>query len=276
MKELRKVIFTDLDGTLLGNDGVIDQSDLDTLHALKKQNCIRVAATGRSLYSSQKVISESSPFDYLVFSSGAGIIDCKSGKLIQSFQLVKEQVDRVFSVIKQFNVDFAIHHPIPENHFFTCFSNTTKTNDFKRRLDHYKNFAIFSDSYPHQTATQFLIVKENGLGLYQTLCQSFADLSIIRNFSPLDGQTLWIEIFPGGVSKGRAAKWLCKQLSIDNSLSMSIGNDFNDLDMLEWTKYSYVVDNAPIDLKSLFNKVASHDKGGFSEAVKHWLKELAK
>jgi hydroxymethylpyrimidine pyrophosphatase-like HAD family hydrolase len=44
--------------------------------------------------------------------------------------------------------------------------------------------------------------------------------------------------------------------------------------MLKWTKFSYIVNNAPIELKHQFTKVASNEDSGFSQAVKHWLKEL--
>ena len=49
---------------------------------------------------------------------------------------------------------------------------------------------------------------------------------------------------------------------------VSVGNDYNDLDLLEWTVNSYVVDNAPADLKNRFAIVASNNNGGVSEAAR--------
>jgi hydroxymethylpyrimidine pyrophosphatase-like HAD family hydrolase len=74
------------------------------------------------------------------------------------------------------------------------------------------------------------------------------------------------------VSKSRTAAWLAEELKIDKSEIVSVGNDYNDLDLLEWTAKSYVVDNAPADLKDRFAGVASNNNGGVAEAARRWLK----
>ena len=60
-------------------------------------------------------------------------------------------------------------------------------------------------------------------------------------------------------------------LGIDKRRIVSVGNDYNDLDLLEWTDTSYVVGNAPQDLKNRFTGVASNDSGGVAEAAQRWL-----
>ena len=52
---------------------------------------------------------------------------------------------------------------------------------------------------------------------------------------------------------------------------MAIGNDYNDMDLLEWTGSGYVVDNAPVELKDRFCPVASNNHGGVADAVERWL-----
>ncbi|MCP4045415.1 MAG: HAD hydrolase family protein, partial [Gammaproteobacteria bacterium] len=66
------------------------------------------------------------------------------------------------------------------------------------------------------------------------------------------------------------ASWLASRLDTDPADIMAIGNDYNDLDLLEWAQQSFVVENAPIELKSRFQQVASNDNGGVAEAVEHW------
>jgi hydroxymethylpyrimidine pyrophosphatase-like HAD family hydrolase len=99
----------------------------------------------------------------------------------------------------------------------------------------------------------------------------FSHLNIIRTTSPIDGRHVWIEVFPAGVSKGRAASWLCNTLNIAREKTMSIGNDYNDLAMLEWTRYAYAVANSPADLRCRFSPAPANDSDGFTAAVKHWL-----
>jgi len=51
-----------------------------------------------------------------------------------------------------------------------------------------------------------------------------------------------------------------------------VGNDFNDLDLLEWAQTRFVTANAPAELKKRFPAVASNNQGGVSEAIARWLK----
>jgi hydroxymethylpyrimidine pyrophosphatase-like HAD family hydrolase len=48
---------------------------------------------------------------------------------------------------------------------------------------------------------------------------------------------------------------------------MGIGNDFNDTDLLNYTDFSYVVENAPKELREKYQPVKSNNESGFSEAV---------
>jgi hydroxymethylpyrimidine pyrophosphatase-like HAD family hydrolase len=64
---------------------------------------------------------------------------------------------------------------------------------------------------------------------------------------------------------------LAAEFDVDPGRILSIGNDYNDLDLLEWTASSFVVENAPDDLKERFPVVASHNQSGVAEAIQRWL-----
>jgi hydroxymethylpyrimidine pyrophosphatase-like HAD family hydrolase len=50
-----------------------------------------------------------------------------------------------------------------------------------------------------------------------------------------------------------------------------VGNDFNDLDLLEWAQTRFVTANAPPELKERFPTVASNDRCGVAEAIARWI-----
>ena len=95
-------------------------------------------------------------------------------------------------------------------------------------------------------------------------------LSVVRTTSPLDGQSRWIEIFSSQVSKARASQRIAGELGIREELVMAIGNDYNDLDLLQWAQTSYVVSDSPAELLAGFSRVRSGDESDFSEAVALW------
>jgi len=93
---------------------------------------------------------------------------------------------------------------------------------------------------------------------------------VIRTTSPFDGDSLWIEIFPTNVSKGLGSEYLRLKEGIPLQNVLSIGNDYNDLDLLSWSP-SVVVKNAPESLKQRFftlNK--TNCENAFSEAISLW------
>ena len=264
-----EIVITDFDGTLINNNREVSLADMKSLYCLGEKNIIRVIATGRNFFSISKAIKDNFPIDYLIFSSGAGIYDWKKKVLMHSQFLPDIEVKQISKILINNNVDFMIHEIIPENHKFVFYRSFNHNPDFERRILVYKEFAIELDlsaeSYKH--ACQILAVFPNNINLFDEIQQKFNDIKIIRTTSPLDGDSIWMEIFPETVSKGHAVDWLCKKLNINQAKTISIGNDYNDIDMLEYTAEKYVVSNAPNDLKERFPVCKSNQESGFTNAL---------
>src|SRR6056297_272591 len=79
----RGMVVTDFDGTIYTSGKTIHPHDLETLKNLKKNGFVRVIATGRSMQSLYRAVDSSFPVDYVIFSSGAGVLDLKRGKLLR-------------------------------------------------------------------------------------------------------------------------------------------------------------------------------------------------
>lgn len=268
------MVLTDLDGTFLNSDRSIASENLDTLHQLGQHGIVRVAATGRTLHSSREVLGFELPFDYLIFSTGAGICRFADSQILQKMSLTANDIHAVAEFFVDCQLDFSIHHPIPDNHHFHWYSSPNPTPDLVSRLKYLAEFAVQGDFREIKEATQLLAITLNGLEIIEELQRRFSHLSIIRTTSPIDNRHIWIEVFPSGASKGSAAEWLCKHLSIERNRTMSIGNDFNDLAMLEWTQASFVVANAAPELVEKFSPAPGNDDRGFTVAVRGWLEQL--
>lgn len=60
-----------------------------------------------------------------------------------------------------------------------------------------------------------------------------------------------LDLLPPGVSKGWALERLAKRLGVDRRETMAIGDNWNDLDMLEWAGQAVIMGNAAQDLRNL-------------------------
>jgi len=265
----------DFDGTLLRSDRSFSPADLEALKQLDQLGIVRVIATGRSIYSLNTVSVSELPVDFIIFSSGAGVTQHPGGNIIRKVSLEAHEVSRAIAILQADDLDFMVHRPIPDNHVFGYYESTRANTDFKRRIDLYGQFAFPLDevSDGFGTATQLLAIlpPASSLQVLETIRKKLPGFNIIQTTSPLDGQSIWIEIFPATVSKGLTAAWLTAKFDLDSDQTLSIGNDYNDLDLLEWTASSFVVENAPDDLKDRFPVVASHNESGVAEAIGLWL-----
>ena len=273
-----RAVFTDLDGTLLGSDQQLSPANHDVLEVLGQQGILRVVVTGRSLFSCRRVLDRSFPIDLLVTSSGAGIFSFPNFKLLFDQALTETEVSKSIEVLNALKLDFMVHDPVPDNHRFRWHQHTAHNPDFAHRLTVYEGHhrPIEEPTEFHIASTQLVAVSlpgDNGSAL-PYLKQKLSELTVIRTTSPLDHQSTWYEIFPSDVSKSSAAEWVCSKFNLDLNEVFAIGNDYNDLDLLRWCNRSRVVANAPAELTSEFEIVASHDDDGFAQAVVEWLDSL--
>lgn len=269
MPENIKIVFTDLDGTLLGSDKKVSDKNIRALQSLGRQGVVRVIATGRSHYSYSKVLSANFPADFLMFSTGAGIIDLRNQKLIYSSNLRERDISDISTLLIKHKVDFMVHHIVPENHKFTYFESGSINPDFYKRVEIYSSFAekfTTLENLPKISA-QVVAVFPEDIYRFENIKKKLNGYQVIRTTSPLDHKSIWMEVLPAAVSKGLSANWLCSYLGIDQKNSLGVGNDYNDLTLLDFTESSYVVDNSPKSMKKNYSVVRSNDEDGFALAV---------
>jgi len=261
------MVVTDLDGTLARSDSSISSVDVETLNRIGASDVYRVIATGRSYFSACKVLTADFPIDFLVFSCGAGIMNWKTKEVIHAQHLPKEKVNKIAKKLLDHLVDFSIQDKIPDNHYFSYILHNKNNGDFKRRLAIYDGYTRPLDVSKIEAASQVIAILGEDVDWFDRLSRMFNDVKVIRATSPLDGKTLWMEFFPQHVSKSYGIKYLCTLLNIDRDQTAGIGNDYNDLDFLNFCKYSFVVDNAPEELKQKYPSVASNNMNGFSHLI---------
>ena len=297
------IFVTDFDGTLYTDSHEVGKKDIETLEMLGSAGIVRVIATGRSLYSSYRVIPKDFPIDYLVFSSGAGIIDWKDKSIIHTVSLDKTRIKQISELLISEKLDFMLHYPVPENHYFYYYSqnNSRKKSeekspvtgrekglkDFERRCSIYNSFAGKWEQEAvdrMDKACQFVVIISSGKGisdeeLYLKLKKKLSrikELHAVRTTSPIDKKTLWVEIFAAGVSKAEGIKRIADMLGKDYNKIGAVGNDYNDIDMLRWVRNSYVVGNAPEDLRKEFKCVGTNNSNGFTEAAEKYIETMKK
>jgi len=281
----KKLFITDFDGTLLRDDKTICPKDLNALKKLEHHGIVRCIATGRSIYSFLKILKtfglniHKFPVDYLIFSTGACIMESYNEEIIKSFSLEEADVILIANYFETCRLDYMVHKPVPDTNYFVYKHHGGKNSDFKARIEIYKEYVLpleqNMDSFGRATQVLSIIPCKSSYASFERIEKIKKDLgkySVIIATSPLDHESLWVEVFNKEVSKSKAAAFLSNKLSIKRENVISIGNDSNDMDLLLWSGKGFVVANALDDLKQEFEQLPSNNNCGVCTAVEKCIK----
>lgn len=252
---MRQLLATDLDGTILGRDHIFHPNDISVLDQLGKSEVVRVIATGRTLHSALQVIPTNFPIDYLVFSSGAGLYDWNRKKILSTLHLGYELAKEVVGIFREYGVEHTLHLPIPENHRFLYSVEQNKHPDFLRYIQlHGANAMPMNGTLIDQRYTQTLAFMSD-MDLFKKITGLLTNVKSVRATSPIDGRSIWMECFHAEVSKANGIRQVCELTNTHSSQVTVVGNDYNDLDMLKAFDQSFVVQNAPEELRVRYQQL---------------------
>ena len=273
------ILFTDIDGTLLDKKRKVSEQNLIALR--NANNIVRVAISGRNLTSARRVLPADLPIDYLVFSNGAGIINWHTGQIIYSRNLGQSLARDLATFLIKHGITFTVHRPIPETHFYLYHIGSYMPEDLPMRNAYYQQYVAQLKSIDQIGQSTCIICmlepEEKQFFWLKDQLKSFADkISITRTTSPFTHRNIWLEIYDKQVNKGKTAARLCQMLGIDHDHTIGIGNDYNDLSLLEFVHYPFVVDNAPSELKKRFVSTTDHNNHPIAEVIGFINRELNK
>ena len=268
-----RLVVTDLDGTFLKNDRSISNKNLEALKLLGEKKIVRAVATGRNLKKVTEVLNNHVPFDYIVYSSGAGLYDWKEKTNIYNQNISIETSSKLLQFFIERKLNFHAFHPSPENHLHWYYRGDNFCEEFERYFDFNQNFAseLNLKQLPKTELCQFLVIIKEEDKLFaemKNLIESISpEIRVIRSSSPITKGYIWIEVFHHSVSKGNGVKQICELLNIGQNETLGLGNDYNDLDLLEFTNYSFLTENAPLEIKHLFPNIVSNENDAFAVLI---------
>lgn len=268
-----QMVVTDLDGTLLNNDKNISDTDLRTLRELGGDGIVRVIATGRTLHSFFTADLKDLPIDYLIFTNGAGIVDYLTNKMIKRWSLSEQDTEFLVTSLIKDAVDFLVLEPAPDNHICKYYRNNGGNQELDRRLKIFSSFSSPLDlnAIYRESANIAVFDKTRPLmDSYEYLKRKFPQYHAIIISGDHRNRGSRVEIYPKEVSKANAIHFLAEKLVIQKDNIAAVGNDYNDIDMLDWSEHSYIVANASLKENGRYRKVASNNENGFSQAIEQW------
>jgi len=249
-----KFIATDMDGTFLNKNGEFDPEFFEIHPKLVERGILFAAASGRQYYS--LVDSFAQIQDQIMFIAENGTLVMYKGEELYSQPLDADVIESLVNLART----------IKGAHIVLCGKRSAyiETTDERARNEVHK--------YYHRcTEVEDLLSVEDDF-LKVAICHfDGSEKHIYPVINPAFGDSqkvvvsaqIWLDVMHPAASKGAAMKKLQDKLGISYEQTMSFGDYFNDVEMLQESYYSYAVENAHEGVKKYarFSAPSNNDNG---------------
>lgn len=267
-----KLIALDLDGTTLKKNHISMSAKNRTaiIEALEK-GIIVVPATGRYLSSMPSPIMKLAGIRYVITSNGACISDIVSGKQIYSNPIPQEKAISILDRTKEHGIYTEVYCD------GRAFAENRRKPAFVRKNPFFLLLSILRKCEKVEDMSTF--IRDNGKSVEKI--EVFADDAETREELEVELRPLNISVTTSGMNsveitnfnanKGSALENLCLLLRVKKEEVMAIGDNCNDLEMLEWSGLAVAVGNADLSLIKAADFVThSAENNGVAYAIRRF------
>lgn len=268
----RKILFLDLDGTLLNSSREVSPGNRAALEQALSLGHKVVINTGRPLHSAI-IQNDRLGFHqdgcYVVSFNGGMIYDAYREELVYSHCLPLDTAKAILTLCNSRNIHVQTYdredvlvEPRWDDGLLRKYCG--------RILMHYRVLPSFETGLQQDPPKVLAVSEEDRPALErlrQELLQRFEDVDCFFSSKQL------LEIVPKGVHKGSALERLCRLLDIPVANSVAAGDEENDITMLRAAGVGCAMRNAVETVKEAADYVTVHtnDEDGIAEIVEKFL-----
>lgn len=247
-----KAIITDLDGTLLTSDKTISERTLRAFEKCREQGIIIGAATARSEYAARKYLALFRPD--IVISNGGGLAKF-SGEIVYKSMLDSAAVSGIIKRCRAVQPEGEITVETEEGYYWNYKEKPPADSDYGNAV--YCDFAEFDR--PAYKITAELDSEED----MRKIAAEFPQCGCLS----FTGET-WRRFANAAADKVSALKKITERLGISAEDIAAFGDDFNDVEMLEYCGIGIAMGNAVEAAKRAADHVCgTNDNDGLAKFI---------
>ena len=247
----QRLIALDLDGTTITHAGELRPAVHQAVRAVADAGHHVVVATGRSIVATTPILELLELTEgYVVCSNGAvtlkldpdepqgyQIIDTVTFDPAPALELLRDSWPDAVIAVEELGVGFKLSAPFPDGEL----QGELRVVPWEELVAEPVTRVTFRS--PTGTSEDFEELAER-IGLHEV------------NYNV--GFTAWMDINPEGVSKGSALELLRRTLQVEPMHTIAVGDQRNDIEMLQWAAWGVAMANAPEEVKEVADDVTGH------------------
>ena len=257
-----KLILSDMDGTLLKDNGQLPEGFDEVMAELKKRGVLFGPSSGRQYYS----LLESFPGyeDEFIFVAENGTMVKHHGKELFSSPIPKSQAFQVIDEAAKLQDIFRVY----------CGKKDAYILESQKEPEYIAELAKY---YTHNTVVRdFREVDDEVIKVSffdKTGCASTTIYPFMKRFQgPMQvvrSSDFWVDIMCFGINKGIALQQIQKKLHITPMECAAFGDYLNDLEIMSSAYYSFAVANAHHKIKDVARfHTTSNEEGGVLAGIR--------
>lgn len=255
-----KLVVADLDGTLV-HQKKMSEGTLETIKKLKEEGVYFTVATGRHKDATRKLVNDLGIEIPVVLTNGACIYDYQKEEIIFADPINQTDLIEILKIIKEKEVSYLIYTSK------RIVSNEVSKDKLEKRIGQFESTVVSYDKlyqYFDEGVLKVLVIEDED----DKLNNLKKELEAFDSIYLLQSQPKFLDIGNKMASKGRALERLVKSIGISLDDVLAIGDQENDLSMIEVAGVGVAMGNAEEILKTHANFITKPvTEDGFSYAI---------
>lgn len=249
-----KAVFSDIDGTLLNSEHKISPDTEKAIKAVIAKGIPFIPVSARPPYAITPYTAQLDTQQAIICYSGALILD-KNLTALYSVTLEPNDLQQLNTLLKDFN-HLSLNYYAGLDWFSNDLANYWTVQESEIT-------GLAAEPIPDNLTEvhKILVMGEAAeiQALEQKLKQNLPHLSIHRS------KNEYLEIMNKAATKSKAIQFMENHLNVSAQEIIAFGDNFNDLDMLQYAGLSVAMDNAPDEIKQVAKEVtASNNEDGIA------------
>ncbi|URZ02265.1 Cof-type HAD-IIB family hydrolase [Clostridium felsineum] len=265
-----KMICLDIDGTLLNSEHKISQNTKEAIRiAINEKNIPVILVSARMPKGILFLLKELNVSQPIICYSGALVMDDKTN-IISNVTIPIIDVEAVFKFAKEIGIHVSLYRN--DEWYIEKIDKWAKqeseiTNISPSIIDFHNLFHAWKqkDSGPNKI---LCMAEPNELKLLYTKISEhhFNELNVYNS------KPTYLEIMPQSASKTSAIEILSRKFGIERSEIIAIGDNYNDISMIEFAGIGIAMGNAPSEVKQCADEITlCNDEDGVAESIKKYI-----
>lgn len=259
------LLVSDMDGTLLNSKGKLSEENRLAIEYFVENGGKFTLATGRMVPSVKRFIDKINVNLPAILYNGTKIYDYFEEKTV-SEAFLEEERKHIIKKVKELNPTFGIE--IYSDETVYIYQECKYTERFSK-LGYDVIYKVDESIWEKKWTKVLIIGEELEMDTLESEFNNiYDDGAIIRSGAK------YVEIVPNNTSKGQALKELILAHKLDNYIVVSVGDNMNDLELIQEANYGFGVKNGNERLLKVAKYMApSNDEHAIQYIVK-WIEEI--